>query len=77
VETYYYHDEDKQDQAAHVDLIKFQNREGPFSKKLARTFQNFDYNPGRGTCYYYLTVCCLQPTIYLLQILTKSGFHSF
>ena len=77
VETYYYHDEDKQDQAAHVDLIKFQNREGPFSKKLARAFQNFDYNPGRGTCYYYLTVCCLQPTIYLLQILTKSGFHSF
>ncbi|XP_002440161.2 uncharacterized protein LOC8061081 [Sorghum bicolor] len=49
VETFYYHDEDKQDQAAHVDLRKFQNREGPFSKKLARTFQNFDYNLGRAS----------------------------
>ncbi|XP_021309461.1 uncharacterized protein LOC110432843 [Sorghum bicolor] len=34
VETFYYHDEDKQDQAAHVELRKFQNREGPH---LART----------------------------------------
>lgn len=52
VEQFYHHDEDKQDQAANIELKKFQSREGPFNKKLARTFQNFDYNPGRGTCYY-------------------------
>jgi hypothetical protein len=49
VEQFYYHDEDMQEQAANFELKKFQNREGPFSKKLARTFQNFDYNPGRGS----------------------------
>ena len=53
VEQFYYHDEDKQDQAANIELKKFQSRKGPFNKKLARTFQNFDYNPGRGTCYYW------------------------
>ena len=53
VETFYYHDDDdKQHHAANIDLKKFQNREGPFNKKFARTFENFDYNPGRGTCYY-------------------------
>ena len=56
VEQFYYHDEEKQEQAANFELKKFQNR-GPFSKKLARTFQNYDYNPGRGTCY-YMVVCC-------------------
>jgi hypothetical protein len=49
VEKFYYHDEDMQHQAANIELKKFQNREGPFSKKLARTFENFDYNPGRGS----------------------------
>lgn len=49
VETFYYYDEDKQDQAVNIELKKFQSREGPFNKKLARTFENFDYNPGRGT----------------------------
>jgi hypothetical protein len=44
VETFYYHDE-MQEQVANIELQKFQNREGPFSK-LARTFENFDYNPG-------------------------------
>jgi hypothetical protein len=68
VETFYYHDEDKQDQAANIELKKFQNREGPFNKKLARTFENFDYNPGRGTCYYNefdynMVVCCFHLTI--------------
>jgi hypothetical protein len=53
VEQFYYHDEDKQEQATNIELKKFQSREGPFNKKLARTFQNFDYNPGRGTCYYW------------------------
>ena len=46
VETFYYHDDEMQEQAANIELQKFQNREGPFSKKLARTFENFDYNPG-------------------------------
>ena len=57
VETFYYHDEEMQEQAANFELQKFQNREGPFSKKLARTSQNYDYNPDRGTCY-YMVVCC-------------------
>jgi hypothetical protein len=59
VEIFYFHDEDKQDQAAHVELRKFQNREGPFRKKLVKTFQNFDYNPGRGTCYLFQSDCLL------------------
>ena len=53
VEQFYYHDDGKQDQAANIELKKFQCREGAFDKKLARNFQNFDYNPGRGTCYYW------------------------
>ena len=40
-----YGDDSKQDQAVNVELRKFQNREGPFAKKLARTCHNFDYNP--------------------------------
>ena len=50
-----------QHQAANIELKKFQNREGPFSKKLARTFENFDYNPGRATSYKlaWLMVVCL------------------
>ena len=62
VEKFYYHDEDMQHQAANIELKKFQNREGPFSKKLARTFENFDYNPGRATSYKFawlMAVCCL------------------
>jgi hypothetical protein len=50
VEQFYYYDEHKQHQAANIELKKFQNRDGPFSKKLARTYEDFDYNPGRGTC---------------------------
>ncbi|AQK55295.1 hAT transposon superfamily protein [Zea mays] len=45
VEQFYYHDEDQQEQAVNFEFKKIQNREGPFSKKLARTFQNYDYNP--------------------------------
>jgi len=62
VEKFYYHDEDMQHQAANIELKKFQNREGPFSKKLAKNFENFDYNPGRGTSYklaWLMAVCCL------------------
>uniref|UniRef100_A0A8R7PEK6 DUF659 domain-containing protein n=1 Tax=Triticum urartu TaxID=4572 RepID=A0A8R7PEK6_TRIUA len=44
VETFYYGDDDKQDQAVNFELKKFQNREGSFAKKLARSCQNFDYN---------------------------------
>jgi hypothetical protein len=61
VEKFYYYDEDKQHQAANIELKKFQNREGPFDKKLAKNFQNFDYNPGRGTGY-YMVVCCFHLT---------------
>ncbi|XP_021317337.1 uncharacterized protein LOC8055100 isoform X1 [Sorghum bicolor] len=75
VETFYYHDEDKQDQAAHVDLRKFQNREGPFSKKLARTFQNFDYNPGRASWWrlYGTEVPALQKMATRILSLTSSA----
>jgi len=52
VETFYHHDEDKQDQAVNTELDKFRNREGPFNKKLAKTCGKFDYNPGRGNSYY-------------------------
>jgi len=52
VETFYHHDEDKQDHTVNTELKKFQNREGPFNKKLAKTCENFDYNPGRGNSYY-------------------------
>ncbi|KAM0894150.1 hypothetical protein ACQ4PT_024652 [Festuca glaucescens] len=44
VETFYHGDDSKQDQAVNVELRKFQNREGSFAKKLARTCQNFEYN---------------------------------
>lgn len=47
VETFYHDDKEKQDQAVNVELRKFQNKEGSFAKKLARTCQNFDYNPGK------------------------------
>ena len=46
VETFYYGDDDKQDQAVNFELKRFQNREGSFAKKLARSCQNFDYNAG-------------------------------
>jgi len=46
VEVFYHHDENMQEQAVNVELKKFQSREGSFSKKLAKTCQNFDYNPG-------------------------------
>jgi hypothetical protein len=46
VETFYHGDDSKQDQAVNMDLRRFQNREGSFSKKLVRTYQNFDYNVG-------------------------------
>ena len=62
VETFYYHDEDMQEQAANIELQKYQNREGPFSKKLARNFENFDYNPGK-SCLLILHGCLLCSSI--------------
>jgi hypothetical protein len=46
VETFYDDDDDMQDQVVNKELILFQNKEGSFAKKLARTYQNFDYNAG-------------------------------
>jgi hypothetical protein len=49
-----------QHEAANIELKKFQNREGPFSKKLARTFERFDFNPGRciDVLLVILLLCC-------------------
>jgi hypothetical protein len=60
VETFYYHDDEIQEQATNIELQKFQNREGPFSKKLARTFENFDYNIGNS--------CLLIERFYILAL---------
>jgi hypothetical protein len=46
VETFYHDDEDMQDQVVNKELRVFQNKENAFAKKLARSYQNFDYNPG-------------------------------
>jgi hypothetical protein len=43
VETFYHADEDMQDQVVNKELRLFQNKEGCFAKKLARTYQNFDF----------------------------------
>ena len=46
VETFYHGDENMQDKVVNYEIGKFQSREDSFAKKLARTCQNFDYNPG-------------------------------
>ncbi|CAI0465191.1 unnamed protein product [Linum tenue] len=46
VETFYSGDDNTQDQVVNYEFQKFQKKEGTFGKKLARTCQNFDYNPG-------------------------------
>ncbi|CAD6242804.1 unnamed protein product [Miscanthus lutarioriparius] len=51
VETFYHHDEDKQDQAVNTELKKFHNREGPFNKKLAKTCEKIEYNLAQGFLY--------------------------
>jgi hypothetical protein len=63
VETFYHDDEDKQDQAVNVELRKFQNREGSFAKRLART-QNFDFNPGTSSL--EILFCTAAPEIFML-----------
>ncbi|CAN1781115.1 hypothetical protein LINPERHAP1_LOCUS15336 [Linum perenne] len=39
-------DDDIQDQAVNHEYIKFNMKEGLFGKKIARAYENFDYNPG-------------------------------
>ncbi|KAG2651391.1 hypothetical protein PVAP13_1NG268019 [Panicum virgatum] len=73
VEQFYYHDEDKQEQAANFELKKFQNREGPFSKKLARTFQNYDYNPAPWWRLYGTETPALQKMATRILSLTSSS----
>ncbi|XP_021320513.1 uncharacterized protein LOC8057237 [Sorghum bicolor] len=75
VEKFYYHDEDKQHQAANIELKMFQNREGPFNKKLARTFESFDYNPGRASWWwlYGTEVPALQKMATRILSLTSSS----
>jgi hypothetical protein len=46
VETFYHANEDMQDQVVNKELRLFQNKEGVFAKKLARSYQNFEYIPG-------------------------------
>jgi hypothetical protein len=78
VETFYYHDEDMQEQAANVELQKFQNRDGPFSKKLARTFENFDYNPGKSSLLNtYMVFCCVHLIRNMLYLLTNREVFLF
>ncbi|CAD6248387.1 unnamed protein product [Miscanthus lutarioriparius] len=72
VEKFYYHDEDMQHQAANIELKKFQNREGPFSKKLARTFENFDYNPASWWRLYGYETPALQKMATRILSLTSS-----
>ncbi|AQK99346.1 hAT transposon superfamily protein [Zea mays] len=73
VEQFYYHDEDQQEQAANFELKKFQNREGPFSKKLARTFQNYDYNPASWWRLYGTETPALQKMATRILSLTSSS----
>jgi hypothetical protein len=47
VETFFHGDDGTQDQVFNYEFSLFQKREGAFGKKLARTCQNFDYNPGK------------------------------
>ncbi|AQL02955.1 hAT transposon superfamily protein [Zea mays] len=72
-EQFYYHDEDQQEQAANFELKKFQNREGPFSKKLARTFQNYDYNPASWWRLYGTETPALQKMATRILSLTSSS----
>ncbi|CAN1323843.1 hypothetical protein LINPERPRIM_LOCUS32870 [Linum perenne] len=39
-------DDDVLDQVVNFEFTKFQRKEGLFSHRLAKTWQNFDYNPG-------------------------------
>jgi len=46
VETFYYGDDDKEYRTVNEDLEKFQKRQGNFSKKMAKSCERFEFNPG-------------------------------
>jgi len=47
VETFYYGDDDKEYRTVNEDLEKFQKRQGNFSKKMAKSCERFEFNPGK------------------------------
>ena len=58
VETFYYTDDDKGYRAINVDLEQFQKRLGNFSKKLARSYERFEFNPGKLLHHFYPNLYC-------------------
>lgn len=72
VETFYHHDE-KQDEAVNTELKKFQNREGNFNKKLARSCEKFDYNPASWWRLYETEAPALQKLATRILSLTSSS----
>ncbi|CAN6251222.1 unnamed protein product, partial [Urochloa humidicola] len=73
VETFYHHDESMQEQAVNVELRKFQSREGHFSKKLAKTCENFEYNPASWWRLYGTQTPSLQRLAVRILFLTSSS----
>ncbi|CAD6244450.1 unnamed protein product [Miscanthus lutarioriparius] len=63
----------KDHMAANIELKKFHNREGPFSKKLARNFENFDYNPASWWRLYGYETPALQKMATRILSLTSSS----
>jgi hypothetical protein len=53
VENFYHADEDMKDQVVNKELRLFQNKEGAFATKLARSYQNFEYISGIKTILFY------------------------
>lgn len=47
VETFYHGDEEKQYRTVNVDLEKFQKKHDSFGKKMARSYERFEFNPGK------------------------------
>uniref|UniRef100_K3ZM33 HAT C-terminal dimerisation domain-containing protein n=1 Tax=Setaria italica TaxID=4555 RepID=K3ZM33_SETIT len=72
VETFYHHDE-KQDEAVNTELKKFQNREGNFNKKLARSCEKIDYNPASWWRLYETEAPALQKLATRILSLTSSS----
>ena len=58
VETFYCTDDDKGYRAVNVDLEQFQKRLGNFSKKLARSCERFEFNPGKLLHHFYPNLYC-------------------
>ncbi|XP_066353938.1 uncharacterized protein [Miscanthus floridulus] len=73
VETFYNDDEDKQDQTANHELKKFQDREGPFNKKLAKACEKYDYNPASWWRLYGTETPALQKMATRILSLTSSS----